>query len=65
MLFCPGSQYSYNAPDLEDVKDSVRQGVNKVAGRMSTAASGLMAQLQVGFLLFYYFLSFLQSFMSP
>ena len=35
------------APDLEDVKDSVRQGVSKVAGRLSNVASGVMTQLQV------------------
>ena len=34
-------------PDLEDVKDSVKQGVSKVAGRLSGMASGVMTQLQV------------------
>ena len=38
---------SLQAPDLEDVKDSVRQGVSKVAGRLSNVASGVMTQLQV------------------
>jgi len=33
-------------PDLEDVKDSVKQGVSKVAGRLSGMASGVMTQLQ-------------------
>jgi len=37
---------SLQAPDLEDVKDSVRQGVSKVAGRLSNVASGVMTQLQ-------------------
>ena len=34
-------------PDLDDVKESVRQGVTKVAGRLSNLASGAMSQLQV------------------
>ena len=34
-------------PDMEDVKESVRQGVTKVAGRLSNLASGAMSQLQV------------------
>merc|ERR1711953_343273 len=33
-------------PDMEDVKESVRQGVTKVAGRLSNLASGAMSQLQ-------------------
>jgi len=40
--------YSANmqAPDMEDVKESVRQGVTKVAGRLSGMASGVMNQIQ-------------------
>jgi len=34
------------APDMEDVKESVRQGVTKVAGRLSGMASGVMSQIQ-------------------
>ena len=34
-------------PDLDDVKESVRQGVTKVAGRLSSMASGAMTSLQV------------------
>ena len=34
-------------PDMDDVKESVRQGVTKVAGRLSNLASGAMSQLQV------------------
>merc|ERR1719317_1007794 len=34
------------APDIEDVKESVRQGVTKVAGRLSGMASGVMNQIQ-------------------
>lgn len=33
-------------PDMEDVKESVRQGVSKVAGKLSNMASGVMTQLQ-------------------
>lgn len=33
-------------PDLEDVKESVRQGVTKVAGRLGTLANGVMSSLQ-------------------
>jgi len=43
------SSYSYNniqAPDMEDVRESVKQGVNKVAGRLSGMASGVMNQIQ-------------------
>ena len=36
-------------PDMEDVKESVRQGVTKVAGRLSNLASGAINQLQVSF----------------
>jgi ADP-ribosylation factor GTPase-activating protein 2/3 len=34
-------------PDMDDVKESVRQGVSKVAGRLSGLASGALNQLQV------------------
>ncbi len=34
-------------PDMDDVKESVKQGVSKVAGRLSNVASGVMTQLQV------------------
>jgi ADP-ribosylation factor GTPase-activating protein 2/3 len=42
------SSYSSNmqAPDMDDVKESVKQGVNKVAGRLSNMASGMMNQIQ-------------------
>eukprot|EP00088_Acartia_fossae_P042404 TRINITY_DN4452_c0_g1_i1.p1 TRINITY_DN4452_c0_g1~~TRINITY_DN4452_c0_g1_i1.p1 ORF type:complete len:556 (+),score=154.77 TRINITY_DN4452_c0_g1_i1:43-1710(+) len=43
------SSYSYSniqAPDMDDVKESVKQGVNKVAGRLSNMASGVMNQIQ-------------------
>lgn len=43
----PGSRLSnMTTPDMEDVKESVRQGVTKVAGRLSGMASGVMSQLQ-------------------
>ncbi|KAK9498053.1 hypothetical protein O3M35_003936 [Rhynocoris fuscipes] len=35
-----------NAPDLDDVKESVRQGVTKVAGRLSSLANGVMSSIQ-------------------
>ncbi|XP_022289195.2 ADP-ribosylation factor GTPase-activating protein 3-like isoform X1 [Crassostrea virginica] len=38
--------YSSNAPDLQDIKDGVRQGVTKVAGKLSNLASGVMSSLQ-------------------
>merc|ERR1712202_55973 len=34
------------APDMGDVKESVRRGVTKVAGRLSGMASGVMSQIQ-------------------
>jgi len=37
---------SITTPDMEDVKESVRQGVTKVAGKLSGMASGVMTQLQ-------------------
>ena len=40
---------SITTPDMEDVKESVRQGVTKVAGKLSGMASGVMTQLQVKF----------------
>ena len=39
-------------PDLDDVKESVRQGVTKVAGRLSNLASGAMSQLQVKLMIY-------------
>lgn len=39
--------YSSNAPDLQDIRDGVRQGVTKVAGKLSNLASGVMSSLQV------------------
>ncbi|XP_034250252.1 ADP-ribosylation factor GTPase-activating protein 2 [Thrips palmi] len=39
-----GGQMS--SPDLEDVKESVRQGVTKVAGKLSSLANGVMSSLQ-------------------
>lgn len=40
------TDYQYSGPDLEDVRESVRQGVTKVAGRLSSLASGVMSSLQ-------------------
>lgn len=43
----PGGSYSMQAPDLEDVRESVRQGVTKVAGKLSSLANGVMSSIQV------------------
>lgn len=43
----PGAGYTVQAPDLEDVRESVRQGVTKVAGKLSSLANGVMSSLQV------------------
>jgi len=40
------SGYNVQAPDMEDVKESVRQGVSKLGGRLSGMASGVMNQIQ-------------------
>ncbi|KAJ6641575.1 ADP-ribosylation factor GTPase-activating protein 2 [Pseudolycoriella hygida] len=37
---------SYSGPDLDDVKESVRQGVTKVAGRLSSMANDMMSSFQ-------------------
>ena len=43
----PDILHSFKAPTMDDVKESVRQGVTKVAGRLSGMASGVMNQIQV------------------
>ncbi|CAB4067105.1 ARFGAP2_3 [Lepeophtheirus salmonis] len=40
----PGSRIQ--SPDMEDVKESVRQGVTKVASKLSGMASGVYSQIQ-------------------
>jgi ADP-ribosylation factor GTPase-activating protein 2/3 len=37
---------SFNTPDLEDIREGVRAGVTKVAGKLSTLANGMMTSLQ-------------------
>ncbi|EEB13847.1 ADP-ribosylation factor GTPase-activating protein, putative [Pediculus humanus corporis] len=37
---------SISAPDLDDVKESVRQGVTKVAGKISSLANGVLSSIQ-------------------
>ncbi|GFO40215.1 ADP-ribosylation factor GTPase-activating protein 2 [Plakobranchus ocellatus] len=41
------SSYNNATPDLQDIKDGVRQGVTKVAGKISSLANGVMSSLQV------------------
>ena len=41
------SQSSFSRSDLADIKEGVRQGVTKVAGRLSNIASGVMSSVQV------------------
>ena len=38
---------NYNTPDLQDIKDGVRQGITKVAGRLSTITNSVVSSLQV------------------
>lgn len=40
-------------PDLDDVKESVRLGVTKVAGKLSSLANGVMSSIQVRLILVY------------
>uniref|UniRef100_A0A8D9FE36 ADP-ribosylation factor GTPase-activating protein 2 n=1 Tax=Cacopsylla melanoneura TaxID=428564 RepID=A0A8D9FE36_9HEMI len=41
-----GGGYGGAGPDLEDVRESVRQGVTKVAGKLSSLANGVMSSIQ-------------------
>lgn len=43
------SSAHFQPPDLDDVRESVRQGVTKVAGKLSSLANGVMSQIQVRF----------------
>ncbi|XP_060070158.1 ADP-ribosylation factor GTPase-activating protein 2-like isoform X2 [Ylistrum balloti] len=38
--------YNNSGPDFQDIKDGVKQGVTKVAGKLSTLANGVMNSLQ-------------------
>ncbi|GBN06846.1 ADP-ribosylation factor GTPase-activating protein 2 [Araneus ventricosus] len=40
------SASSYNTPNLYDIKEGVRDGVTRVAGRLSSIANGVMSSLQ-------------------
>lgn len=42
-----GISSTYQPPDLDDVKESVKQGVTKVAGKLSSLANGVMSSFQV------------------
>lgn len=37
---------NYGGPDMDDVRESVRHGVTKVAGRLSSMANDMMSSLQ-------------------
>ena len=41
------NDYLDQGPDLDEIRASVRQGVNKVAGRLSNIANGVMNSIQV------------------
>ncbi|XP_026688372.1 ADP-ribosylation factor GTPase-activating protein 3-like, partial [Diaphorina citri] len=41
-----GSTAYGGGPDLDDVRESVRQGVTKVAGKLSSLANGVMSSIQ-------------------
>jgi len=41
-----GINSTYQPPDLDDVKESVKQGVTKVAGKLSSLANGMMSSFQ-------------------
>lgn len=40
-------RYFFQAPDLDDVKESVRQGVTKVASKLSSLANDFASSIQV------------------
>lgn len=37
---------NYAGPDMDDVRESVRHGVTKVAGRLSSMANDMMSSFQ-------------------
>lgn len=41
-----GNSSYVQGPDLDDVRESVRQGVTKVAGKLSSLANGVMSSIQ-------------------
>lgn len=45
--YSSSSSASYSGSDFADIKEGVRQGVTKVAGRISSLASGVMSSVQV------------------
>ncbi len=39
--------YGSAGPDIQDIKDGVRQGVTKVAGKISSLTNGIISSIQV------------------
>ncbi|XP_037976620.2 ADP-ribosylation factor GTPase-activating protein 3 [Plutella xylostella] len=42
----PPAGFTVSAPDLDDVRESVRAGVTRVAGRLSSLANGVVSSIQ-------------------
>ncbi len=40
--------YGSAGPDIQDIKDGVKQGVTKVAGKISSLTNGIISSIQVG-----------------
>ncbi|RVE33730.1 hypothetical protein evm_015631, partial [Chilo suppressalis] len=40
------ASFAVSAPDLDEVRESVRAGVTRVAGRLSSLANGVVSSLQ-------------------
>jgi len=43
----PNNDYYGTGPDLAEIKEGVRQGVTKVAGKLSSLANGMINSIQV------------------
>lgn len=40
------ANYNLQAPDLTEIKEGVKQGITKVAGRLSSMANSVMTNIQ-------------------